>query len=257
MDNFHEYLKKQLIEYVESERSKGIPLEEIEKVLLDAGHRKNIIDEVFLELEKEKAGKDTKHADPVEKDMVSMLKKGFGSFMAQASNKEIKEAKEDFKNTDTNETIKEVIDDVEVIEEKNMMESALFFIYLVALTLIILFSTGSTHSEIKNVIIGFIPAVLSIFISFFALKLADNVPAYVMIPLGVASAFYGLARFSGLEIFRGIDPEGLAIVNFLLGFFFNILVVYIRFIKPKHMRRRVIKKQHRNNSPGIDALRQF
>jgi hypothetical protein len=42
MDNFHVYLKKQLLEYVEAERKKGIPLEEIEKVLLNAGHQKNI-----------------------------------------------------------------------------------------------------------------------------------------------------------------------------------------------------------------------
>ena len=32
MDTFHGYLKKQLLEYVESERKKGIPLEQIEKV---------------------------------------------------------------------------------------------------------------------------------------------------------------------------------------------------------------------------------
>ena len=93
MDNFHEYLKKQLIEYVEVERGKGIPLEEIEKVLLDAGHKKNIIDEVFEELKKEKAGgKEEKHKDPVENDLVGQLKNAFSQFMAKASDKEVKEA---------------------------------------------------------------------------------------------------------------------------------------------------------------------
>jgi hypothetical protein len=257
MDNFHVYLKKQLLEYVEAERQKGIPLEEIEKVLLDAGHRKNIVDEVFLELKKEKIeGKPAEqHKNETEKDLTGMLKGAFGKFMAQANQKDVKEAREDLEKTDTKALVSEVIQEAEFIEEKTTLESAAFFVYLVVLGLIVLFSAGATDSQLKNVMIGFTPAVLSIFVSFLALKLADNVPVFVFIPLVFASIFYGIARFSQFPLFRGLDPEGLAIVNFLLGFFFNIMIVYVRFLKPNHMKRRPVKRPHRTYE-GINHLRE-
>ena len=251
MDSFHEYLKKQLIQYVEAERAKGIPLEEIEKVLLDAGHKKNVVDEVFEELKKEKAGgKEEKHKDPVENDLISQLKNAFSQFMAKGSDKEVKDAQKDLKKTDTDELVKEVIEDVEVIEEKTMLESMVFFVYLVVLGFIILFSAGATDSEILNVFIGFLPVVISIFASFLLLNLADNVPVYMFIPLVFASIFYAIAKFTTFPLFESLDPEGLSVVNFLLGFIFNVLIVYVKFVKPKHMKRKVIKK------PGMKKVKQ-
>jgi len=247
MDNFHNYLKKQLIEYVEEERKKGIPIDEIEKILLDAGHKKNIIDEVFSELQKEKIeNKKTPHKDPVEGDLVGMLKGAFSGFMAKASDKEIKNAKKDLETTDTEKVVEEVIEEVEVIEEKRMFEGLTFFLYLVGLGLVILFSSGGTDSEIINVIIGFIPAILSVFISFMLLSLADNVPVFVFIPVVISSIFYAIGKFTNFPLFQGLDFEGLAIVNFLIGFLFNILIVYVRFLKPNHMRQKVLTKDKIN-----------
>lgn len=248
MDNFHVYLKKQLLEYVEAERKKGIPLEEIEKVLLNAGHKKNIIDEVFFELEKKGPAAETKSKDPVEKDFVSQLKSVFGKFMAQSSDKEIKEAKEDLKNTDTEELVEEVIEEAEIIEEKTLLEGVTFFIYLIVLGGIILFSAGGSGAEIVNVIIGFLPAVISVFVSFALLKIADNVPLYMLIPLGIAAAFYGIGKFTPFPLFQSLEMEGLSIVNFLIGFVFNVLIVYVRFIKPNHMKERVIRHDTKPNS---------
>lgn len=238
MDNFHIYLKKQLLEYVEAERQKGIPLEEIEKTLIDSGHHKNIIDEVFIELEKSKP---TTHKTEVESDLISQLKNAFSQFMARASNKEVKDAKEDFKKTDTDKIVKEVIQEAEIIEEKTMFESLTFFVYLVALGIIVLLSASGSDSNFVSVFIGFSPAILSIFISFLALPLADNVPIYVFIPVIMASVFYGLGKFSGLSMFAPLDIDTLAVVNFLFAFFFNILIVYVRFLKPRSMKRKIIK----------------
>ncbi|MBN2367788.1 hypothetical protein JXC34_02125 [Candidatus Woesearchaeota archaeon] len=240
MDSFHTYLKKQLLDYVESERDKGVALEQIEQVLLNAGHQKNIVDEVFDELKKEQAGKKTSHSDPVENDLVGQLKSAFQQFMAKASQKEVKEAKKDM--TESEEVVKEVIEEAEVIEENRMFESMTFFAYLIMLAVVILFTAGSTDSNIVNVAIGFAPAVLSIFISFLAVSIADNVPLYVFIPLIISSAFYALGRFAGLGIFKGLDIEALAIVNFLFAFIFNILVVYVRFLKPRSMMRKALKR---------------
>jgi hypothetical protein len=241
MDSFHFYLKKQLLEYVEAERKKGIPLEQIEKVLLDAGHKKNIIDELFLELEKETAGQKVHHKKPIENDLIAMLKNAFLQFMAQANKKEIDDAKKNLKKTDTDELVKEVIEEAEVIEEKTMLESITFFLYLVGLGLVILFNAGVTDSEIVNVILGFTPTIVNVFISFMALKLADNVPIYVFIPLVIASIFYSVGKFTRFALFQGLDIEALAVVNFLLSFLFNILIVYVRFLKPKSMKRRITK----------------
>jgi hypothetical protein len=244
MDNFHGYLKKQLLTYIDAERKKGIPLEQIEKVLLDAGHNKNIIDEVVSDLKQEQTGKKVEPTSPVENDLASMLKKGLGQFLAQAKTSEIKEAKEELKNGESAEIIAEAIDEAEVIEEKTMFESLAFFIYLVILGGIIFFSAGSTGSEFTKVIIGFAPGILSVFISFLALKLADMVPVYVFIPVIISSVFYGVGKYTKLGFFDGLDIEGLAIVNFLLGFIFCIIVVYIRFLKPNHMKKRIIKKNN-------------
>jgi hypothetical protein len=249
MDNFHTYLKTQLVEYVESERSKGVPLEEIEKVLMNAGHKKNIIDEVLDEIKKEHTtGKETKHKDPVENDLVSQLKTGFLQFMAKATNKEIKEAKVDIEKTDTQELVEEVIDEVEIIEEKTMLESFVFFAYLVVLGLIILFSTGASGSSLIRVILGYLAAILSVFISFTMLSFADNVPLYMMIPLAFATIFYAVGKFTPFPLFQGYEMEGLSIVNFLIAFTFNVIIVYVRFIKPKHMKRREIKKNNQSQT---------
>ena len=257
MDNFHVYLKKQLIEYVEAERKKGIPLEEIEKVLLDAGHRKNIVDEVFLELKKEPTASQSssQSKNETEKDLSSMLKGAFSKFMAQANQKEVKDAKEDFKHTDTDTLVNEVIEEVEFIEEKTTLESATFFVYLIFLAALVFFSTASTDAQMLSVIIGFLPVIISVFVSFLSLKFADNVPVFVFIPLVISGVFYAIIRFTAVPMFNGLDAEGLAIVNFLLGFFFNILIVYVRFLKPHHMKRRPIRKQRKDYS-GIDGLRQ-
>jgi hypothetical protein len=242
MDNFHGYLKKQLLDYVEAERKKGIPLEEIEKVLLDAGHKKNIIDEVFLDLEKHGPNKEASSNNPVKNDLVSQLKSAFGKFMAQASDKDIKDAKKDFKETNTSEIVEEVIEEAEIIEEKTLLEGLAFFIYLVFLVGIVLFSAGGSDAEILNVIIGFIPAIISVFISFALLKIADNVPLYMLIPLGISAAFYGVGKFTQFPLFQNLEMEGLSIVNFFIGFIFNVLIVYVRFVKPNNMREKIIKK---------------
>ena len=247
MDNFHVYLKKQLLEYVEAERKKGIPLEEIEKVLLNAGHKKNIVDEVLFELEKKGAATESKSKDPIEKDFVSQIKSVFGKFMAQSSDKEIKEAKEDLEKTDTKKLVEEVIEEAEIIEEKTLLEGVTFFIYLLILGGFILFSAGGTGAEIVSVIIGFLPAVISVFISFALLKIADNVPLYMLIPLGIAAVFYGIGKFTPFPLFQNLEMEGLSIVNFFIGFLFNVLIVYVRFVKPNHMKERVIR---RNNKPA-------
>ena len=242
MDNFHGYLKKQLLDYVEQERARGVPLDAIERVLLDAGHHRDIVDEVFHELQHEQAGLPTEQHKGVEGDLVSQLKGAFSQFMAQASSKEVEAAKKDFKKTDTKKLVEEVIDEAEVIEEKTMMESAVFFIYLIGMGAVLLFTAGATGTQISNVFIGFLPAILNAFISFLGLKLADNVPLYMFIPLTISAAFYAVGMFGDMPLFARLDVESLAIVNFLFGFFFNVLIVYVRFMKPKHMRRRVIKK---------------
>ena len=256
MDNFHTYLKKQLLEYVQEERKKGIPLKEIEKVLVDAGHKKNIVDEVFEELEKEKAGgKKTKHKDPIENDLVGQLKGTFSKFMGKATTKEVKEAQKDFDKTDTGKIVEEVIKEAEIIEEKTMFESMAFFVYLVALALIILFAAGGSDAEIVNVILGFSPAIISIFVSFFMLKIADNVPLYMFIPLIIAGIFYGIGRFAGIGLFKGLDIEALVIVNFLAGFLFNVLIVYVRFLKPKSMKEKVIPLNKKEKTNAISDLK--
>ncbi|MFH2020795.1 MAG: hypothetical protein ABIJ34_05235 [archaeon] len=244
MDSFHAYLKKQLLEYVESEKKKGIPLEQIEETLLSAGHQKNIVDEVVAELRKEETtGKKTDHKDPVESDLVGQLKNSFKMFMANSSGKEVKEAQKDFSTTDTEQVVEDVINEAEVIEEKTMLESMLFFIYLFVIGLAILFSAGGSDSPLANVALGFLPGILSVFISFLMLNLADNVPLYVFIPLVISGIFYALGRFLPFQIFASMDMEPLAIVNFLIGFAFNVLVVYVRFVKPKHMRRKFIRRE--------------
>ena len=85
MGNFEGYVKKQLLEYVEAERKKGVPLDVIEEKLRDAGHGMNIIDEVMYEFKEKEIGKKINHKDDVEKDLLGMLKKGFASFMAKAN----------------------------------------------------------------------------------------------------------------------------------------------------------------------------
>jgi hypothetical protein len=249
-DNFHIYLKKQLLEYIESERKKGIPLETIEKALLNAGHQKNIIDEVFFELKKEEAGKTLpKSKDPVENDISSMLKKGFSQFMAQAkTGKEIKEAQKDVEKQESETIVEEAIEEAEVIEEKTMLEGVAFFIYLLVLGIIIMFTAGSTSSEITSVALGFTPVIINAFVSFMALKFADNVPLYIFIPLGIVSVFYALGKFAGLALFQNMDIEALSVVNFLLAFAFNILIVYVRFLKPKHMKKKIIRKGNKGGS---------
>ncbi len=242
-ESFHVYLKKQLVEYIEAERKKGIPLEVIEKALFSAGHEKNIIDEALAELKKEELfGEKTKRKGFVEKDLAGMLKGGFAQFMSKAKGKEIGEAKEDLEKTGTDEIVKEAAEEAEIIEEKTMLEGFSFFIYLVALGLVVFFTAGLSGSEIASVAIGFSPAIINAFASFLALKLADNVPLYMFIPLAICSAFYALGKFAHLALFGKMDMEALSLVNFVLALLFNIMIVYVRFVKPAHMKRRVMKK---------------
>jgi hypothetical protein len=249
-DSFHVYLKKQLVDYIEAERKKGVPLETIETSLLNAGHDKNIIDEVVSDLKKEELGKKVpEKKDPVENDIMGMLKKSFSQFMAQSKGKEIDDAKEDIKKTGTEEIVEEAIEEAEVIEEKTMLESLVFFIYLVALGVVIVFAAGSSGSEIVNVALGFIPIIINAFVSFFALKYADNVPLYMFIPLGICSAFDALGKFANLGFFSQMDIDALSLVNFLGAFVFNVMIVYVRFVKPNHMKKKVIKKNKNVQQP--------
>ena len=250
MGNFEGYVKKQLLEYVESERKKGVPLEVIEEKLRDAGHEMNIIDEVMYELKEREIGRKIQHRDTVENDLIGKLKRSFSSFVAKASDQEISEAKEKLGSADTNEIIEKVIDEAEVIEEKIFFEGITFFIYLVIFAIIIFASASATDSGIVKVILSFLPAIFNAFISFAALNVAaTNVPLFVMIPLAISTIFYVVGRFSGLELFEGLDVEALAIINFFFSFVFNILMVYIRFLKPEHMKKRVIKKRKKPPVP--------
>ena len=242
MDSFHPYIKKQLLEYVKAERKKGVPLKKIEEVLLDSGHQKNILDEVFTEFKEEYSEKPVqKITDDVGDDIITQLKNAFKEFVAKSSEKEITDAKKEINESE--EIVEEVIEKAEYIEEKTHYESFIFISTLVILPFIVLFTAGATSSSVTSVTLGLSPAIINIFVSFFALKIGDYVPIYMMFPLVIVSAFYVLGKFGGFPFFSRFDLEGLAIVNFALGSIFNIAMVYTRFVKPKHMRRRLKKKK--------------
>ncbi|MEM4397094.1 MAG: hypothetical protein QW757_00550 [Candidatus Woesearchaeota archaeon] len=252
MDSFYVYMKKQLLAYVEAEHKKGIPLETIENTLLNAGHDKNLVDEVFSEIKKELEGKKTQQPkDEIKKDIEVPLKESIFSFFGNKKLKTEKEKeaiKQEFKEVEkkSDELVKEVIEEAEIIEEKTTFEGIAFFIYLVIMALIIILIAGYSNSEIVNVFFGFLPTIINAFVSFFLLFLADNLALYVMIPLAISSIFFAIGKFANFSLFSNMQIEPLASINFLFSFIFNVYISYIRFLKPNHMKKRVIKSKQNN-----------
>lgn len=233
--DFHDYMRAQLIQYIKEEQKKGFTLEEIEKVLLEVGHHKNVIQECFDELKKEDAGKDVEvPKEELKKDLVTDVKSSIQNFFGQLQGaKAVKEAKSEATPAEEREIIEEAVEDVKSEKRTFIFEGIVFFIYLVALVALVLFTSGSTGDDFIVVAIGFSASFLNTFISFAAMNFATNVPIYVFIPVIVAGIFYALGTFAHIEVFSHMDMETLGIINVFISMIFNILVINVAFLKPK------------------------
>ncbi|MEM3373762.1 MAG: hypothetical protein QW757_03770 [Candidatus Woesearchaeota archaeon] len=261
MDSFYVYLKKQLLNYVEAEHKKGIPLEVIENNLLNAGHDKNIIDEVLIEIKKEEKGKKVVESkDPVKKELNSNLKESIVNFFGkekinnEKKKEEVKKEIEEIKEKSDN-IINEVIEEAEVIEEQKILEGIAFFIYLILLGIIIVLIAGYSNSEIVNVFFGFLPTIINSFVSLYLVFLSDNLPLYMIIPLLISGLFYVIGKFANLSLFSGMTLEPLASINFIFSFIYNFLLTYVRSVKPNFMKKRIVKKNLINkNEKGKEKI---
>jgi hypothetical protein len=229
-------MKEQLKRYIKEEEKKGIPLEQIEQALLDAGHKQNVIDEVFKEFKQEKAGQKAKlPSQEVQKDLVQDVSSSIKDFFGKLQGKQVQEVKNDLKKHPSEKIIEESIEEYEVEKETYIIEGFSFFIFLVALVILTLYTAGSTGEEVLFVAVGFSPAFLNSFISFALIKFAEYVPLFMLIPVVVGGGFFALGNFSELSIFSHMEVEALAIVNTVIALFFNLLLVVTSSIKPRAM----------------------
>ncbi|MBN1503148.1 hypothetical protein JW930_06385 [Candidatus Woesearchaeota archaeon] len=241
MDTFHEYMKKQLIDYILAEEQKGVPLEKIEQVLLDAGHQKNIIDECFDEFKREGAGlKVEEPSDKVAKDMASGVKNSIKSFFSQiSSQKEIKNVKKDTTPEQEEKIIQEAVKEVRQSPQSYLLELFFFLLYLVGMVFVSLFTAGSTGDEFVKVIVGLSPSYINAFLSFAAISFANLVPLYMLIPVAIGTIFYILGRVMNLSLFSQMEVEALGIINILFSMIFNIFMVNLLFLKPKPRAKKI------------------
>lgn len=245
--DFHEYLRKQLIQYIKEEQKKGFSLDEIETVLVDVGHHKNLIQECFDDIKNEHKGKEVKEPnDELEKDFVSDLKNSIENFFGQITgNKDIKSAKKEETPSEEIDIIEEAVEEVKAEERTFIFEGIVFFLYLVALVILVLYTSVSTGDDFVVVAIGLSASFVNTFISFAAMGFATNVPIYIFIPVIVASVFYAIGMFAGLPIFAHMDMESLGIVNAVISMFFNILIINVAFLKPKDTKvEEALEKKH-------------
>ncbi|MBU0756927.1 MAG: hypothetical protein KKF44_02590 [Nanoarchaeota archaeon] len=249
MDSFHQYMKKQLKRYILEEEKKGVPLETIEQALLDAGHKRNVLDEVFSELEKEEAGLKSEVPDgAVEKDMVSNVKDSIKGFFGQIQSKDVKKVKKEVNGSSNEDIVEEAIEEYETEKETYMLEGFAFVLYLAALIISVFYVAGTTGDEIMYVAMGLSPAFINSFISFGLVKFSEYAPVFMLIPIGVAGAFFALASSGIVASFARMEYEALAIINVGLAIVFNLLLIVISSSKP-----RPVHKFPRHASPARQA----
>jgi len=234
MDSFHEYMKQQLKRYIKEEQKKGVPIEHIVQILLNAGHENNVLDEVVREMQAEQAGAVAEQpADAAEKDIVANLKASILGFMGQATAKEAKEAKAEIKKGGSEAIVEEAIQEDEVEQETFIAEGTTFYLYIAALVVLTLFTAGQTGDDFVYVAMGLAPAFLNTFISFALIRVADYVPGFMLLPAVVGGAFYALGATGRIPIMARMEVDALAIINVVLALFFNLALIVVHSIKPK------------------------
>ena len=265
MKDFQDYMKDQLKRFIIEEQRKGIPLEQIEQSLLDAGHKKNVIDECFDELKKQEVGLTPEEPQgQVQKDTVSQIKSSIEKFFGQLQGQEVDKVKKSFKKEPTEEIVEEAIEEYEVEEEKYILEGFYFFIFIVGLSIFTLFIAGSTSDEVLTVAMGLAPAFVNCFISFAMVKFANYVPIFMLIPIVIGGGFFALGTFADIEVFNRMEIESLAIVNTVISMFFNIILVAIKNSKPepmhkfprKNKKQENVDKSQEYNSPSPQVHRE-
>ncbi|MBD3203331.1 hypothetical protein GF327_03495 [Candidatus Woesearchaeota archaeon] len=233
MDSFHHYVKEQIKRYIKEETKKGVPLEQIEAALFNAGHKKNIIDECFDELKKQEAGLEPDIAgDDVQQDFVKNIKSSIENFFGQIQPKQVDDVKKDLEKEPTEEIVEEAIEEYETEKETYIMEGFSFFIFLSALVVLTLYTAGSTGDEVLFVAVGFAPAFVNSFLSFALVKFADYVPLFMLFPVVVGGAFFAMGSFTDIEMFQSMEVEALAIVNTVIAMCFNLVLIVVSSIKP-------------------------
>ena len=249
MDSFHNYMINQLREYILAELKRGASWEEIEQALYNAGHQKNVIDEAFSEIKEEKAGLEVDEPKkPVEKDLVSGVKFAIENFFSKIKNpKEVEVVKEEMDEESTEEIVDEALNEAHEEERTYIFEGYVFFLYLIILTFIILFTAGSTDDELVLIVLGFSPTFLNAIVSFTLVKYAKYAPMYIMIPILSSSGFYAVARFAGISLFSNMDYESLSIVNAIMGMLFNVVLINIAFMRPEQKRKEVKHSSKKSN----------
>jgi hypothetical protein len=239
----------QLREYILAELKRGASWGDIEKALYNAGHQKNVIDEAFSEIKEESAGLDAEEPDkPLEKDLVAGTKAAIGNFFSKLkTGKEVEEVKEEYAEESTDEIIDEAVNEAHQVEKTYIFEGYVFFLYLIILTFIILFTAGSTDDELILIVLGFSPTFLNAILSFTLVKYAKYAPMYIMIPVLASSGFYIVARFAGISLFSNMDYESLSIVNAILGMLFNVVLINIAFMRPEEKRKKIEQPQEKKH----------
>jgi hypothetical protein len=249
MDSFHEYIKKQLVTYIQAEKKKGFKEEEVEKRLLDAGHHKNLIDEVMEELRKEESGKTVeKPKDEVSKDLVFDLKGSILNFFKKGrTDEEVLEAKEEVSGSKSEEIVEDAIAEAEALPVRYTLEIIVLLLYVFGLFVAAVYVSGNTGDDMLKILVGMSVCFVNAFVSLAFIKYAEKVYFFIWIPIIIAGAFYLIGTQSGTEIFKDMDVASLGLLNGVISLFFNVMLINIALFKPKP---KILK--NRNDEPGYD-----
>lgn len=230
MQDIANFIKKELIKYIDQEMKKGNSLDLIKSALVKAGHHHNMIEESISSLKRHKfdviASLDEPFQGKLKKEMFFGVMNALISYVEfqlenGATIPEIEEVLTHYGHSE--DTIIAAIEEVlrrreqATMPKKNKMVIAFNSLTLVILIFLVGLSTGASFIQ---VIAGFSPSILTVVFLVFAFDKVSNRHFMWLIPAVLVMLFFIIATSKTMDIFVTMEVKTLGIVNLVISFFY-------------------------------------
>jgi len=224
MDDVSEFIKKELIYYINQELSKGKPIESIRSALINSGHNNDMIDYVIKLLKKhnfdivkalEEELPDYIKDKEIFYDVLNSLVKYIEFHLSQGMKlSKIKETLTEYGHSmdDIQEAIR-IVQEKRKLKLKSLVIPAIILCHLV----FILFISSGVKEPVSNVFIAFSAVSATIILNLFINTITNNKAMLWISPFVTTILFYYISTTAQVETLRLMQLTNITFVNFIMS----------------------------------------
>jgi len=259
VDKLTEFLKNELVYFINQELNKGKSIESVRKALLKAGHHRDMIEEVIEILRRTEFDLKKALKEPISKSYLEersyydLLNAIIRYIEYQREHKvsfsKIKSILLDYGHS--GEVIEEAFNEI-LMKQREKAKKKTVPLLLLSWLVIMFLITSSVKENIFLVILGLLPALISLIICS-SIKTKKSMTLFI-IPFVVIIVFFILGNI--IPVYQNMEIGNLSILNLIIGLIYGyVLTYFMTFPKEKTKKEEKSEEKEFKIEPMLKPLK--